>query len=196
MSKYSKKQELLKRAIALYNQDYKLATISRELDIHVSTLRKWLRDEGYKAKKNPHGANPKTQPVEETHTIEDEQPSEILLQESTKEDNSLKKADDLVSSYEDVYDATQAALSQGDAYNSATAQVITQKQYEGLKNLRPPKTWKEADLLDRMIERKLGLDNKTTSNVQIDVSILNKTKTVKDNQNVIDAETIDDKDVG
>ena len=65
MSKYSKKQKLLKRAIALYNQDYKLATISRELGIHVSTLRGWLRAEGYKTNKKPYGANPKNKDKQE-----------------------------------------------------------------------------------------------------------------------------------
>ena len=192
MSKFSKKQELLKRAIALYKQDYKLITISRELNIHPSTLRNWLRAEGFKAKKNPHGENPKVESKMET---EPQGKSEILLEESAKEDAQLKKCDDLITQYEDVFDIAEAQVSPGDKYNAFVAQTTIRKQEEAAKNLPPPRTWKEFDLVDRLMERKMGIDGNNGSNkIQIDVSILNKTKTVKnDPSKIVDVDPIEDK---
>ena len=37
----------------MYEQQYKLVTIAKELGINVSTLRRWLRDAGAKPKKDP-----------------------------------------------------------------------------------------------------------------------------------------------
>ena len=123
MSKFSKKQKLLERAIALYKQDYKLITISRELDIHPSTLRNWLRAEGFKAKKNPHGGNPKVESKDKEKPPEKE--SAILLEESAKEDAQLKKCDDLITQYEDVFDIAEAQVSPGDKYNAFVCLLYT-----------------------------------------------------------------------
>ena len=36
-----------------------MVSIAKELDINVSTLRRWFRSEGLEPKTNPHGLNPK-----------------------------------------------------------------------------------------------------------------------------------------
>ena len=59
MPKKSDKSKLFNKAIELYNQDYKLVHISRELGIGVSTLRRWLRESGVDPKTNSHGLNPR-----------------------------------------------------------------------------------------------------------------------------------------
>ena len=53
MAYKSKKSKLLKHALEMYEQQYKLVTIAKELGINVSTLRRWLRDAGAKPKKDP-----------------------------------------------------------------------------------------------------------------------------------------------
>lgn len=187
MSKYSKKQELLKRAIALYNQDYQLTTISRELGIHYDTLRRWLRAEGYKPKKNPHGANPsknKKKPVES-----EEKEVSPLEEESLKEDVALQKAEEVNLKYEETYEAAKQSLNPGAAINEAAAQIIDQKLFKFLKN-KEITNFKEADIANRMRRDMRGGTNATGS-VQIDVSILNKTKTIEADAKIIDAETIE-----
>ena len=50
LSKKSKKDILLERALEMISAGYKHVNICKELDIHPSTLRRWLRKEGIKAK--------------------------------------------------------------------------------------------------------------------------------------------------
>ena len=56
LANQTKKSKLLKHALEMYEQQYKLVTIAKELGINVSTLRRWLRDEGAKPKTDPHGS--------------------------------------------------------------------------------------------------------------------------------------------
>jgi transposase-like protein len=187
LSKYSKKQKLLKRAIALYNQDYKLTTISRELGIHVSTLRGWLRAEGYKPKKNPHGANPKLKDKEEP--VEEKEELSILEQESAIEDQALAEAERL-QSYKDAYKETTSALNPSAARDQIVSDSLDGKIHEGIQNLTI-RTWKDLETAHR-IKREINGHTKGTQSVSVDVSILHKTKTLDSNPKVIEAETIED----
>ena len=88
LSAKSKKSQLLSRAIDLYNQDYKLTSISKELDIHPSTLRRWLRAEGIDPKTNPHGSNPRSEDADPLQTA-----IEKNLEEATEETIKVAKHD-------------------------------------------------------------------------------------------------------
>ena len=187
MSKFYKKQELLKRAIALYNKEYKLSTISRELDIHPSTLRKWLRDEGYKPKKNPHGANPKQK---EEKVEEPKQELSALEAESSKEDEALKKANDLQITYEDTYVAAEQALNPSSANDQNLIRGIDRSLHRFNKNA-VIKTWKEAEIASR-IKRDIQGKTNAVGSVHVDVSILNKTKTLETDAKIIDVEPVDE----
>lgn len=200
MSKVSKKEELLQRAIALYKQDYKLISISRELDVHSSTLRRWLRNAGYGAKKNPHGVNPTAEDKKETDDpLQDA--LEEKLDEAVKEENQLKAHDARVTEDKDLLDVAQAQASPGEKYQSYVAATAVKLMRDSVKNLRGPRTIKELSELDQIIRRNLGLDNRGGSGkVQIDISILNNTKADKgkgavdiDSKKVIDVEPLEDK---
>tara|TARA_R100001443_G_scaffold54255_6_gene65764 strand:- start:15950 stop:16549 length:600 start_codon:yes stop_codon:yes gene_type:complete len=199
LSKVSKKEELLQRAIALYKQDYKLVSISRELDVHTSTLRRWLRNAGYGAKKNPHGANPVTEEKKEDDPLQDALVEK--LDEAVKEETQLEAHDARVAEDKDLLDVAQAQASPGEKYQSYVAATAVKLMRDSVKNLRGPRTIKELSELDQIIRRNLGLDNRGGSGkVQIDISILNNTKADKgkgavdiDSKKVIDVEPLEDK---
>ena len=201
MSKVSKREELLQRAIALYNQDYKLVSISRELGIHVSTLRNWLRKAGYKAKKNPHGANPQEEkPKEDTDPLQTA--LEEKLDEAVKEETQLKAHDARIAEDKDLLELAQAQSSPGEKYQSYVAATAVKLMRDHVKNIRGPRTIKELSELDQIVRRNLGLDNRGggSGKVQIDISILNNTKADKgkgavdiDSKKVIDVKPLEDK---
>jgi len=199
LSKVSKKEELLQRAVALYKQDYKLISISRELDVHTSTLRRWLRNAGYGAKKNPHGANPVNEEKKDADPLQDA--LEEKLDEAVKEETQLKAHDARIAEDKDLLELAQAQSSPGEKYQSYVAATAVKLMRDSVKNLRGPRTIKELSELDQIIRRNLGLDNRGGSGkVQIDISILNNTKADKGkgavdigSKKVIDVDPLEDK---
>ena len=179
MSAKSKKSELLGRAIELYNQDYKLTSISKELDIHPSTLRRWLRAEGIDPKTNPHGSNPRPEDADPLQTA-----VEKNLENATQETIKVAKHDARKKEDEVMLEIAEAQTTPADKYQSYVAAAGIQLLRDSMKNLRGPRTVKELSELDQLIRRNLGLNARTgggSSKMQIDISILNDAKADRGN---------------
>lgn len=174
MAAKSKKSQLLQRAIELYNQDYKLNAISRELDIHSSTLRRWFRKEGIEAKTNPHGSNPREDDPDPLKTAVDKNLEDITAESIKVASHDARLAEDKT-----MMDIAEAQSSPADKYQSYVAAAGIKLLRDSMKNLRGPRTVKELSELDQLIRRNLGLNSRTgggQSKMQIDISILNDTK--------------------
>ena len=181
MAKITKKAELLKRAIELFNENYKLVSIARELNLHPSTLRRWLRDAGVKGKKNPH---------------EDNEPTDVEI----RLDESIARHDERLKEDKTITEVADSQASPADVYQTYVAAASIKLLRDNIKNLRGPRTVKELSELDQLIRRNLGLNARTgngAGNMQIDISILNNTKTAKGRtiqvspKKVIDVEPLD-----
>ena len=179
MSAKSKKSELLGRAIELYNQDYKLTSISKELDIHPSTLRRWLRAEGIDPKTNPHGSNPRPEDADPLQTA-----VEKNLENATQETIKVAKHDARKKEDEVMLEIAEAQTTPADKYQSYVAAAGIKLLRDSMKNLRGPSTVKELSELAQLIRRNLGLNARTgggSSKMQIDISILNDAKADRGN---------------
>ena len=205
MAYKSKKSKLLKHALEMYEQQYKLVTIAKELGINVSTLRRWLRDAGAKPKKDPHANNPSLE--EEEEEVEDKDPLQATLDDNLegKTDEAIREAklEARIEEDKNLMDIAQSQSSPADKYQSYMAASAIKLLRDSIKNLRGPRTVKELSELDQLIRRNLGLNAKTaggSGKLQIDISILNNAKadrgdgSVKVNKNnIIDVEPNDDK---
>tara|TARA_R100001509_G_scaffold165629_1_gene148319 strand:- start:4685 stop:5290 length:606 start_codon:yes stop_codon:yes gene_type:complete len=193
----SKKPQLLQRALELYNQDYKLNAISRELGIHSSTLRRWFRKEGIEAKTNPHGSNPREEDPDPLQTAVDNN-----LEDATAEAIKLAAHDARLAEDKAMMEIAESQSSPAEKYQSYVAAASIKILRDSIKNLRGPRTVKELSELDQLIRRNLGLNSRTgggQSKMQIDISILNDTKADRgggalkvESKKVIEAETIED----
>ncbi len=205
MAYKSKKSKLLKHALEMYEQQYKLVTIAKELGINVSTLRRWLRDAGAKPKKDPHANNPSLE--EEEEEVENKDPLQATLDDNLegKTDEAIREAklEARIEEDKNLMDIAQSQSSPADKYQSYMAASAIKLLRDSIKNLRGPRTVKELSELDQLIRRNLGLNAKTaggSGKLQIDISILNNAKAdrgdgaVKVNKNnIIDVEPNDDK---
>lgn len=197
MAKITKKEELMARAIELYNQDYKLVSISKELDIHTSTLRRWLRERGVEPKKNVHGPNPKPDDPDPLNTALNEE-----LQNSTREERKLASHDARLAENDEILQVADSQASPADKYQTYVAATSIKLLRDNVKNLRGPRTVKELSELDQLIRRNLGLNARNgggAGKVQIDISILNNTKADKGGgsiktspKKIIEAEPLDE----
>tara|TARA_R100001163_G_scaffold18419_3_gene16285 strand:- start:4079 stop:4672 length:594 start_codon:yes stop_codon:yes gene_type:complete len=197
LAKITKKQELLERALELYNQDYKLVSISKELDIHTSTLRRWLRECGVEPKKNGHVPNPRPDDPDPLQTALDEE-----LQNSTREERQIASHDARLAEDQSIMEVADSQASPADKYQTYVAATSIKLLRDSVKNLRGPRTVKELSELDQLIRRNLGLNAKNgggSGKVQIDISILNNTKADKGGgsiktspKKIIEAEPLDD----
>lgn len=205
MAYKSKKSKLLKHALEMYEQQYKLVTIAKELGINVSTLRRWLRDEGAKPKKDPHANNPSLKEIEEVEEKKD--PLQATLDDNLegKTDEAIKEAklEARIDEDKKLMEIAQSQSSPAEKYQSYVAASAIKLLRDSIKNLRGPRTVKELSELDQLIRRNLGLNARTaggSGKLQIDISILNNAKAdrgdgaVKINKDkIIDVEPDDDK---
>lgn len=189
----------------MYEQQYKLVTIAKELGINVSTLRRWLRDEGAKPKKDPHANNPSLKEVEEVK--ENKDPLQETLDDNLegKTDEAIKEAklEARIDEDKKLMEIAQSQSSPAEKYQSYVAASAIKLLRDSIKNLRGPRTVKELSELDQLIRRNLGLNARTaggSGKLQIDISILNNAKAdrgdgaVKINKDkIIDVEPDDDK---
>ena len=185
------------RALELYNQDYKLVSISKELDIHTSTLRRWLRECGVEPKKNGHVPNARPDDPDPLQTALDQE-----LQNSTKEERKLASHDARLAEDQEILEVSNSQASPADKYQSYIAAQSIKLLRDSVKNLRGPRTVKELSELDQLIRRNLGLNAKNgggSGKVQIDISILNNTKADKGEgsvktspKKIIEVEPLDD----
>lgn len=197
MSKINQKAELLHRAVQLYNDGYKLVSISRELNLHVSTVRRWLRSAGIVPKSSRYDKNKK---VDESGALQkalgkklekdlpDQNEAEMKLAES------IDTHDARIKETKDIDELAEAQASPADQYQAYMAASAIRLMRDNIKNLRGPRTIKDMDILDNIIRRSLNIDKKngTSGSMHIDISILNGSKTNKINtKKVIDVETLD-----
>ena len=80
---------------------------------------------------------------------------------------------------EQIWEVAQSMPSDAEAYQSYMASMGARMMRDARDAIRPPKTIRELEQLDRIIRRNLGIDAKGNgggSRVQIDVSILNNAK--------------------
>lgn len=194
MAKITKKQELLERALELYAEDYTLVSISRELDIHTSTLRRWFRENGVEPKKTPHSPNKIPEAVEKK--------LDPRKQEMTKEERKIENHDARLLEEALLKQVATGQASPAEIYQAWAAATAIQKMRDGKKNLKDPKTPREFDTYDQIARRNLGLNAKNgggTGKVQIDISILNNTKAdrgkgavKKEEGDIVDVEPLED----
>ena len=161
-------------ALKLHEQGYMQVSISRELDIHASTLRRWFREAGIKPlKKKPDEPKPEdTDPLQSA--------LDASLEKVTKEEAKITKFEDRQKEEEDIMDLAEAQSSPADKYQTYVVSRSIKLLRDSMKNLRGPRTVKEFDILDQLIRRNLGLNSRNgaaSGSMQIDISILNNTKT-------------------
>ena len=187
LANQTKKSKLLKPALEMYEQQYKLVTIAKELGINVSTLRRWLRDAGAQPKKDPHGSNPslkEDEPEEEESTDPLQKTLDDNLEGKTDEAIRVAKMEARVEEDKNLMDVAQSQSSPADKYQSYIAAASIKLLRDSIKNLRGPRTVKELSELDQLIRRNLGLNAKTAGGagkLQIDISILNNAKADRGN---------------
>ena len=183
----SKKSKLLKHALEMYEQQYKLVTIAKELGINISTLRRWLRDAGAQPKIDPHGSNPslkEDEPEEEESKDPLQKTLDDNLEGKTDEAIRVAKMEARVEEDKNLMDVAQSQSSPSDKYQSYMAASAIKILRDSIKNLRGPRTVKELSELDQLIRRNLGLNAKTaggSGKLQIDISILNNAKADRGN---------------
>lgn len=189
LAKITKKQELLDRAIELYNQDYTLVSISKELDIHSSTLRRWFREKGIGGKKTPHEPNVIPENIKEE--------LDAKKQTMSKEERKLEKHSARTLEDELIKEVAEGQASPAEAYQAYVAATAIKLIRDGKKNFKTPKTPRDLDIMDQIARRNLGLNSKSgggPGKVQIDISILNNTKASKGgaiDKNIIDVDPIE-----
>ena len=189
LSKKSKKDILLERALEMISAGYKHVNICKELDIHPSTLRRWLRKEGIKAKEEP--KEPKKLDV--VQGVLDKE-----LEKKTDDAIKIAKHDARKAEDEAMMEIAESQSSPAEKYQSYIAAAGIKLLRDSVKNLRGPKTVRELSELDQLIRRNLGLNAKNAGGagkVQIDISILHNTKADRGNgsikikdEDIIDAE--------
>tara|TARA_R110002020_G_scaffold49759_3_gene141339 strand:+ start:91 stop:678 length:588 start_codon:yes stop_codon:yes gene_type:complete len=189
LSKKSKKDILLERALEMLSAGYKHVNICKELGIHPSTLRRWLRKAGINAKEEPEEPK-KMDPLKEA--------LDENLESKTDDAIKIAKHDARKAEDEAMMEIAEAQSSPAEKYQSYIAAAGIKLLRDSVKNLRGPKTVRELSELDQLIRRNLGLSAKNAGGggkVQIDISLLHNAKadrgkgSIKINEdNIIDAE--------
>ncbi len=189
----------------MYDQNYKLVTIAKELDIHPSTLRRWLRKEGISPKHDAHGSNPEREGAKEQSVDPLQDTLDENLESIADDAVHLAKHDARLAEDKSMMELAEAQSSPADKYQAYISAAGIKLLRDSMQNLRGPKSVRELSELDQLIRRNLGLNARTgggTGKVQIDISILNDAKAdrgkgaVNINPKVIDAEPIEDEQTG
>lgn len=169
---------LKQKVIELHNEGHCMASISRTLHLHDSTIRRWLRAAGAPPKSSRGEPNRKLEMPEVGEGEEGLDPfDEVPLEASG--DQGLDTLHQM---------AMQAALN-GQIGAQAAQQLGTAEQHQafiafhamrlikqGMPHLRVPRTIMEVDKLDQMVRRAMGLDGKNggsgAQRLRIDLKIL------------------------
>ena len=195
MAKITKKEVLIKRALQLHEKGYTQVSISQELDVHPSTLRRWFRAAGIKPVKREAG-KPKPEDTDPLQSALDKQLGVAIGDEAKLERHDARLAEN-----KDILEIAEAQPTPADKYQTYVVATGIQLLRNSVKNLRGPRTVKELSELDQLIRRNLGLNarNGGGSNMQIDISILNNAKADKGrgaveikSKKVVDVEPLED----
>lgn len=168
---------LRQRALDLYQQDYMVTSIARDLKVSQSTVHKWIREAGIRKRdNNPFGsiADPDAEPVDPlAETLEED------LKNKTGEAVRLALHDSVLEEEKNILEIAEAQSSPADKYQHYVAAAGIKLMRDSMKNLRGPRTVREFSELDQLIRRNLGLNSKNgggQSKMHIDISILNNTE--------------------
>ena len=166
------REELVQRAVDLYHQGLKPASIARELDIPGTTIRRWLKD---KAGRKPKDVRSKDY-VEETLTKHDTH---------IEEKNTIEQIADAQATPAEPYQAFMAGLS-----------LKKLKDADKLGTLGPIRTARDAEIWNKIARENLGLSGQSgggpSGKIQIDLSILREDW--KKKGKIIDAEESEPED--
>jgi len=178
---------LLQRALELYAKDYKIMAIARELGVHAGTVRRWFKRIGLPPKRRAGTPLPKqvrdlVQYVDDTDA--DAEALKDNLDNYTGDAIRLAKQEARTVEDEQMMEIAEAQSSPADKYQHYIAAAGIKLLRDSMKNLKGPKSVRELSELDQLIRRNLGLNSKSgggASNMRIDISILNNSKTDRGN---------------
>jgi hypothetical protein len=170
-SKKTRKAILKDRAIKYSQAGWATLAIANELGCHPSTVRRWLSPLGMtKARGQRRLADylpvvGLDEPVYENEDIPGTFDDTIKI---TKHDARLAEDNRIT-------DTTDAHTDPKEAYKSFMVNMGMKKMRDGLMNMPPPRTIKEAEVLDQIIRRNADMDPKRGGGggTIIDISILN-----------------------
>ncbi|MBP04907.1 MAG: hypothetical protein CMA72_09020 [Euryarchaeota archaeon] len=172
-----KKSTLFHKAMALYNENWKIVRIAEELEVNTSTLRRWFRDAGLPPKKSGWAANPDTKgkaKISENNPIFKADPEDKTWGSDANERAIAKDQEET-----GIIDVANAQPTPPEQYQSYMASQAAKLMRDGLKNMPAPKNVREMEVLDKIARRHFGLDGDKQNGVgslSIDISILNNAK--------------------
>ena len=170
-SKKTRKAILKDRAIKYSQAGWTTLAIANELGCHPSTIRRWLaplgmtKAPGQRRKEDYVPLLDLTEPVYENEDLPGTLYDTIKI---TKHDARLAEDNRIT-------DTTDAHTDPKEAYKSFMVNMGMKKMRDGLMNMPPPRTIKEAEVLDQIIRRNADMDPKRGGGggTIIDISILN-----------------------
>lgn len=177
-SKKTRKAILKERAIKYAQAGWSTLPIANEMGVHPTTVRRWLKAAGIS---RPPG-NPWTKKklVEEAES----NPVPVYTNEEvpgTVEDTlKIAKHDARLAEDAQIVGSAEAHTDPKLAYKSFMVNMGMKKMRDGLLNMPPPRTIKEAEVLDQIIRRNADMDPKrggAGGQTIIDISILNNPHT-------------------
>ena len=186
------KHEIQERAVELYYADWKTTAIAKELGVHSGTVRRWFKKRGIPARKN--GLVAPEKPERSEDKLADG--LEENLENMTDEAVMRAKHDARLAEDEAMLDIAENQSTPADKYQHYVAAASIKLLRDSIKNLKGPKNVRELSELDQLIRRNLGLNAKTgggggSSQMRIDISILNNKKADRGNGAIIDVEAND-----
>tara|TARA_R100000664_G_scaffold34244_2_gene55670 strand:+ start:950 stop:1525 length:576 start_codon:yes stop_codon:yes gene_type:complete len=185
------KDDIQKRAVELYYADWKTSAIAKELGVHAGTVRRWFKKRGIPARKNGLVATEK--PERSGDELADGLKEN--LENMTDEAVMRAKHDARLAEDEAMLDIAESQSTPADKYQHYVAAASIKLLRDSIKNLKGPKNVRELSELDQLIRRNLGLNAKTagggSSQMRIDISILNNKKADRGNGAIIDVEAND-----
>lgn len=178
---------LLQKALELYARDYKIMAIARELGVHAGTVRRWFKKIGLPPRRRAGTPLPK-QVQDLVQYVDDiDEDAEALkenLDNYTGDAIRLAKQEARALEDEQMMEIAESQSSPADKYQHYIAAAGIKLLRDSMKNLKGPKSVRELSELDQLIRRNLGLNSKSgggASNMRIDISILNNSKTDRGN---------------
>jgi len=173
-SNQAKSVELKKRALQMYKDKYKQTIIARDLGVHLNTVGVWIKQAGLKdvpiASMIPKDAA--GMEFSEMHDdVFEGNPNDL-----THEALRILKHDAALAEEKDILDIAESQASPADKYQHYIAAASIKLLRDSMSHLRGPRSVRELSELDQLIRRNLGLNSKSsggTSNMHIDISILN-----------------------
>lgn len=181
-SKKTKKAILQERAKKYSEAGWLTSDIANELGVHSATIRRWLQPMGLTG----FGGNPRSKKSLEKKGIfihPSELPPSYKNEDlpGTVEDTiKIAKHDARLAEDEQIAGVAEAHDDPKLAYKNFMVNMGMKKMRDGLMNMPPPRTIKEAEVLDQIIRRNADMDPKrggSGGGTTIDISILNNPHT-------------------